>query len=164
MTQNLRLLFCLGRQRTLSATRCQTKIRTLARNRITFAGGCLIHNAPVGLSRGPLCLLLNAQSPNGPSSSMQHHLVQLPGRRSTSSIDQPPDGILASSPPLRARVEPSPSSVGDGTAETEGDKGVYDSSSKQRVPKWCDRILFKSTVKPDPEPGEDTHAAPQRTP
>jgi hypothetical protein len=84
------------------------------------------------------------------------------GLRSTSSIDQPPDGILASSPPLRARVQPSLSFVGDGTVETEDDKGVYDSSSKQRVPSWCDRILFKSTVKPDPEPEDDTHAAPQR--
>jgi hypothetical protein len=84
------------------------------------------------------------------------------GRRSISSIDQPPDGILASSPPLSARVPASLSFVGEGTAEAENDKGVYDSSSKQRVPSWCDRILFKSTVKPDPEPEDDTHAAPPR--
>jgi hypothetical protein len=45
------------------------------------------------------------------------------GRRSISSIDQPPDDILASSPPLRARVQPSPSFVGDGTAETEDESG-----------------------------------------
>ena len=84
------------------------------------------------------------------------------GRRSTSSIDHPPDGVLASASPLmRARVQPSPSFIGNGTAETECDRGVYDSSSKQRVPSWCDRILFKSTVKPDPEP-EDEPAAPQR--
>src|SRR6266567_942153 len=74
MTQNLRLLFRLGRRRTLSATSCQTKIMTLARNRITFAGGCLIHNAAAGLSRGSLCLPHNAQSPNGPSLLTHHHL------------------------------------------------------------------------------------------
>ncbi|KAI0029113.1 hypothetical protein K488DRAFT_89071 [Vararia minispora EC-137] len=31
--------------------------------------------------------------------------------------------------------------------DDEADRGVYDSSSKQRVPSWCDRILFKSTVR-----------------
>jgi hypothetical protein len=99
-----------------------------------------------------------------PSSKSPRSVQTTPllGRRSTSSIDQPPDGILGSSPPLRARLQPNLSFIGDQTAETEHDKGVYDSSSKQRVPSWCDRILFKSTVEPDPEPEDDTHTSPQR--
>ncbi|KAG8745137.1 hypothetical protein FRC10_008748 [Ceratobasidium sp. 414] len=75
------------------------------------------------------------------------------GLLSPSTPALPIAGGLAPPPMIRANSSGG-SSVGvEGAGEVEAHsvKGVYDTSSKQRVPSWCDRIVYKSTVLP-PQP------------
>ncbi|QRW03642.1 phosphoglycerate mutase family protein [Ceratobasidium sp. AG-Ba] len=73
----------------------------------------------------------------------------------TATMLSPTDGRLAPPPMIRGNSSAGSSMGASGEAgaeaEDESARGVYDTSSKQRVPSWCDRIVYKSTVLP-PEP------------
>ncbi|CCO30488.1 phosphoglycerate mutase [Rhizoctonia solani AG-1 IB] len=67
-------------------------------------------------------------------------------------------GTLAPPPMIRANSSVGSTAGNSANAQTEDSsdsenvRGVYDTSSKQRVPSWCDRIVYKSMVLPPQAP------------
>ncbi|KIY68852.1 DNase I-like protein [Cylindrobasidium torrendii FP15055 ss-10] len=64
---------------------------------------------------------------------------------------RPPAPPVMRSSSSKSVATTAPSEEEDYTMDS--NRGVYDSSHKKRVPSWCDRILYKTTVEPEPDGG-----------
>ncbi|KAG8970259.1 hypothetical protein FRC03_010449 [Tulasnella sp. 419] len=78
------------------------------------------------------------------------HSLEVP-RSSAEGLKPPPMKRGLSTQSQKAKVS-------EEELNSDEEKGVYDTSSKQRVPSWCDRILFKTAIIPSPEdsPAEES--------